>query len=128
MFKKAVRFWLPPLIWMALIFWASSFHTLRASPVNWQDFVIRKLAHFFEYAILFVLLFRAFKNTSKLPLAKIYLLSFIISFLYAATDEFHQTLVNGRSGMIRDVFIDTIGVLAGLTLVKKFAKKNNEDD
>jgi len=122
MFKKVIRYWLPPVLWMILIFWASSFHTLRASPVNWQDFVIRKIAHFLEYLILFVLFFRAFKGTTKLYSSIIYYLSFIISFLYAASDEFHQTLVAGRSGMIRDILIDTIGILFGSLFVLKTHK------
>ena len=131
MLKKLLKFWFPPFFWMALIFWASSFHSLRASPINWQDFIIRKLAHLLEYAILFILLFRAFKGTTKLstPIfyfrqesSFAYLLSFIFSFLYAISDEFHQTLVAGRSGMVRDVLIDTIGALFGGLLVFKIYK------
>ena len=32
-----------------------------------------------------------------------------ISLVYAATDEFHQGFVDGRSPGVRDVFIDTLG-------------------
>ena len=113
MIKKLFKFWFPAFVWMGLIFWASSFHTLRASPINWQDFIIRKAAHFLEYTILFFLFFRGFKNTTKLTLIRALLFSFICSVLYAISDEFHQTLVDGRSGMVRDVVIDTIGVLTG---------------
>ena len=37
--------------------------------------------------------------------------------LYAASDEFHQLFVPGRSGQITDVLIDSGGLLAGILLV-----------
>ena len=42
-----------------------------------------------------------------------------IGFLYASTDEFHQTFVPGRSGEIRDILIDTFGVLLGALIVTR---------
>ncbi|MBR0386198.1 MAG: VanZ family protein, partial [Clostridia bacterium] len=33
---------------------------------------------------------------------------------YAALDELHQLLVDGRSGQVRDVGIDSAGVLTGV--------------
>jgi len=68
---KKISYWLPVIIWCSLIFFLSSFHKLEASPVGWQDFIIRKTAHFTEYAILFVLFYRAFKNTTKYSFKKI---------------------------------------------------------
>ena len=47
----------------------------------------------------------------------IYFISFIICFLYASSDEFHQLFVPGRSGQVTDIFIDMIGVVLGLLLV-----------
>jgi len=122
MIKKFFKFWLPAVIWMGLIFWASSFHTLRASPINWQDLIIRKTAHFLEYTILFFLFFRGFKNTTKLTQSRALLFSFIFSVLYAISDEFHQTLVDGRSGMVRDVFIDGTGSFFGWLAMIKIRK------
>ena len=49
----------------------------------------------------------------------IYFISFIICFLYASSDEFHQLFVPGRSGQVTDIFIDLIGVVLGLLLVKE---------
>ena len=37
--------------------------------------------------------------------------------LYACTDEIHQLFVPGRSGMIRDVFIDSIGGIIGISII-----------
>lgn len=36
-------------------------------------------------------------------------LSVLISFLYAVSDEYHQSFVPGRGPAFRDVLIDTIG-------------------
>lgn len=120
MLKRLFSFWFLPIFWMGLIFLASSFHTLRASAVAWQDFAVRKTAHFLEYAVLFGLYFRALKNTTGLSLARVYLWSFLLTFLYALSDEFHQTLVSGRTGMLKDVMIDIGGGLLGGSFLANF--------
>lgn len=81
------------------------------------SFIIRKTAHFALYTIggicicLFVLL--NFKSTNK-----IYLISYIIGTIYAITDELHQLYIPNRSGEIRDVIIDSFGILLGVVIVK----------
>ena len=42
---------------------------------------------------------------------KYVLLASIICIIYALTDEFHQTFIDGRSGQISDVFLDSSGSL-----------------
>jgi len=37
-----------------------------------------------------------------------------ISVIFAITDEYHQTLVQGRTGQILDVCIDSLGAILGL--------------
>jgi VanZ family protein len=37
--------------------------------------------------------------------------------VYAASDEFHQSLVPNRQGTVADVVIDTVGACIGLALV-----------
>jgi VanZ family protein len=34
----------------------------------------------------------------------------LLAFAYACSDEYHQTFVDGRTGTVRDVGIDTIGI------------------
>ena len=41
-------------------------------------------------------------------------LAFLICVLFAISDEFHQTFVNGRTGRILDVFIDSLGSIVGI--------------
>ncbi|MBM3208818.1 VanZ family protein [Candidatus Shapirobacteria bacterium] len=122
MSKKLFFFWLPPIALMALIFFASSFHSLRASPVAWQDFLARKTIHFLEYAVLFLLFFRAFRNTTKLSFFRAAFLSFVSTILYALSDEFHQTFVAGRTGLPRDVLIDGVGAASSWLVIWKNEK------
>ena len=89
-------------------------------------FLVRKTAHFTEYAILGSLFFLNLRNTPlgliKHPLAT----SILFSFLYACTDEIHQIFVPGRSAQFRDVLIDTLGASFGAIItyliIKLFTK------
>lgn len=80
------------------------------------DFPVRKTAHATEYAILGMLMFGTIYEEKKSKVHN-YVLSWIFGTCYAATDEFHQLFVPGRSGQIRDVMIDSSGVLAGLLVI-----------
>lgn len=76
-------------------------------------FIIRKSAHFIAYFILGLLIF----HTVRLYIARhirAFVCALFISFIYAASDEFHQTFIPGRSGELRDVFIDSAGALTGI--------------
>lgn len=62
--KKLLSFWLPPIFWMCIIFILSSRSTIKTTQIYWQDFLIKKTAHFVEYAILSFLYIRAFLGSS----------------------------------------------------------------
>ena len=51
--------WLPVFFWMSLIFLGSSIPHAVISPTGWVDFLLRKLLHLFEYAVLTILFCRA---------------------------------------------------------------------
>lgn len=70
------------------------------------SFLIRKCAHMTEYAILALLVF--FFLTDSLKLFR-YIIPIIICFIYACSDEFHQSFVGGRGPSFKDVLIDTLG-------------------
>ena len=101
--------WLPPALWMALIFYLSSMPDLRSDFSNDLDFVLRKIAHVLEYAVLAALLARAWPRRKYL-----FWEVFAVAALYAASDETHQLFVVGRAGSARDVLIDSIGAFLGL--------------
>lgn len=85
-------------------------------------FPIRKLAHFTLYFILGIFMYLSlYKNT--LNSKKIFIISLILCFLYACSDELHQIFIPGRSGELRDVFIDTFGSLLSIILVSKHLNK-----
>jgi VanZ family protein len=102
--------WAPVVLWAGLIFGLSSVPNLGTDLGTW-DLILRKLAHFGEYAVLGLLLVRAF---GREPLAA------AAGVAYAATDELHQHFVRGRHSAFRDVAIDSAGVLAGLLLARRF--------
>lgn len=105
---------------------------------NLITFIIRKGAHFSEYMILGVLLFafcwqwrpklflkdKAAKekvSISDISWQRIWLVSWIIGTLYAASDEIHQVFSGGRSPQLRDVCIDSAGAAFGCLIVWLFA-------
>ncbi|MGM9551422.1 MAG: VanZ family protein [Clostridia bacterium] len=80
------------------------------------DFATRKLAHFSVYALLGFLIYLLMKVAYSITTWKSVILSPVFSALYAATDEFHQLFVSGRSGRIQDVFIDFSGAVFGMAV------------
>jgi VanZ family protein len=98
--------WLPPLVLMGLIYLFSAQPSLD-SGLGWIDAVGRKLIHFGEYALLCFLWWRLLRTA--MPDRQAALLAFLISSLYAATDELHQSFVDGRNGTSVDWAIDSAG-------------------
>ena len=88
-------------------------------------FLIRKLAHMSEYAILALFTYYAL---IKIAFNKriIFQITFLISFLYACSDEFHQ-LFRQRTSHFSDVVIDTCGgMLAIFFLYFRQKKEKNK--
>ena len=82
---------------------------------------VRKVAHFSIYAALgFFLMLSALsfylENKRKVKRDVSMAFALGVSLLYAATDEFHQLFVEGRSGNFRDVCIDFCGALVYFAL------------
>lgn len=127
----------PLLLWAGLIFIGSSdllsaSHTsaFLTKPLHWLfphaseatldflHFLIRKLGHFTEYAILAVFAARAFRSSSRDLLRKRWFwISLWLVIIYSLSDEFHQTFVPSRTASIYDCMIDTAGGLVMLLLV-----------
>lgn len=105
----------PPLALMGVIFFLSAQSDLSTGLGVW-DTIIRKAAHMAEYGLLWFLWQRALEVRSPLPAAA-------ITLAYAASDEFHQTFVEGRHGSPLDVLIDAAGVgIAVLLLTRRRAR------
>ena len=80
-----------------------------------MSFAIRKAAHFSIYSVLGLLSFLSVYYLTKFS-NKTPFISLLICFIYACSDEMHQLFVPGRSGQLRDVFIDFSGALL-MTLI-----------
>lgn len=92
--------WLPALFTMAVIFWFSSQPSSDLPNFGWVDRVIKKTGHVFEYGVLsfwvwYALAFRRERGW----------LAWLIAFLFAVTDEIHQSFVPGRNPSVWDVVI-----------------------
>ena len=72
------------------------------------NYPLRKVAHASEYFIFTILILIALKNNDVKGTKK-FIIALIICFIYACTDEYHQTFVNGRTGQFSDTLIDTLG-------------------
>ena len=117
--KKLFTYWMPVILWAGLIFYLSNKPNLK-SPYEY-DFFLRKIAHMVEFAILNIFIWRALMKRG-LSNKKALILGGILAAFYAASDEYHQSFILGRSGNLRDVGIDSLGILISggvLWLVKK---------
>ncbi len=99
-------------------------YVLSAQPVlgtglGVWDAVLRKLAHMVEFGLLFVLLvFGAGRVTPRVVVA-----AAAVAVLYAASDELHQSTVEGRVGTPVDVAIDAAGVGLAVLLTVVLARR-----
>ena len=88
------------------------------------NYPLRKVAHATEYGILAILLVMLLEGKNKK-----YIITLIFTFLYACSDEFHQSFT-GRTSLFKDVLIDTIGGIIFLSIFyiidKKRVKRNEE--
>ena len=88
--------------------------------VDTFGFFIRKLAHFSEYFILYILTYECFKEYNC---QKLIVVSVLFCVLYASFDEFHQLFVDGRCGQLSDVVIDSSGSIVSCFLWRLVCEK-----
>lgn len=141
---RRIKAWLPALLWMGVIFMMSAMpgdvsgdtsgrlmklllwlislvagdEAAAGIPMDTLHLLIRKAAHMTEYAVLFLLYYRALRmEGAKHP--GLYALGMCAA--YAGTDEFHQGFVAARGPSIADVGIDTLGagIAWGMTAIIK---------
>ncbi|HZS05731.1 MAG TPA: VanZ family protein [Blastocatellia bacterium] len=128
-FGRFLFYWLPPLVWMGAIFVFSTdlfsarntggmlvtvlhwlFPEMAFSRIEQIHFLVRKGAHLTAYAILALLLVRAFRAGSAVRWDwRRALYTFFIIGVYALTDEYHQSFTRLRSASPYDSLIDITG-------------------
>ena len=143
--KFFLKYWLPLLIWMTLIFIGSTDvlsaeHTSRflvpflhwldpqisSAAINSIQIVIRKLGHLTEYAILATLIWRALRSAEnwKRSTLILFAVSLIGCAVFAASDEFHQSFVPSRTSSVNDVMIDIFGAGIALAICVALESRN----
>jgi VanZ family protein len=90
---------------------------LSPSGLDDLNFVIRKLAHFTEYAILTVLGYWAGTKAILQPSLLALRYALLGSILFAISDEFHQRFEPGRTSLLSDVLIDSLGASVAVLLI-----------
>jgi len=119
---KLIRFWLPVVLWMAVIFAFSSRQKVAFTDSYFLSFLFFKTLHMIEYYVLFVVTYRALRNTGKNKKSA-WMIAFIITSVYAITDEIHQRFVPTREGKLRDAIIDMVAAgVAWITLKQLLPK------
>lgn len=79
--------------------------------------IIRKIAHFSIYTLVGFLLMALFSTYESIKRKYQIYISAIMGILYAISDEIHQSFTPGRGPKITDVFIDSLGVFFGMTVI-----------
>jgi VanZ family protein len=106
--------WVPALILMALIFIFSGTPAGKIPSFGEWDTLIKKGGHALGFGMLG--LAYSYALPPRLARGSRWLLSLLMVFLFALSDEFHQSFVQGRNSSFLDVVIDTGGALVALTM------------
>lgn len=114
---KIISAFFPLISWAGIIFFLSSQESLPGFDLSAVDFIFKKTAHVFVYAVLYYLTYRALEITTSKGNNFIWLQALIICLIYAVSDELHQSTVAGRYATIRDVGYDMLG--ATLVFLRK---------
>jgi len=110
--KKFVKWWLPVIVWMVVIFIGSSIGSLPRVGGKATDGVAHRVAHLIEFAVLGTLTLRAVSKDRPITKREV-IIAVIVVALYGASDEFHQRFTPGRSSEGIAVVFDVAGGIVG---------------
>jgi VanZ family protein len=143
---QRLRRYAPLVGWMILIFLASTgelsasntsriirplllwlFPNISEERIIFTHFLVRKVAHFMEYAVLAALAARAFVGSSHAALRRAWFFAaLLLVVIYSLSDEFHQSFVASRTASLYDSLIDTAGGLTALVLYTLWRQRRDE--
>lgn len=112
--KRWALAWGPAAIWAAFLFLLSSRPTI---PVDLSS-GIDKVGHFAAYLVLGILLAHGTRRFSYPAVVAI-----VLGMLYGASDEWHQSMVPGRTAEFGDWIADALGSIAGVALYIYFRRR-----
>ena len=136
--RRSLTYWLPPLLWAAVILSASTDafsspntgnvleriavwlvgHRLAPATLDTLNFFVRKCAHVTEYGILGALLFRAVRGERPSWNLRWAIVTVLLTAGVASIDEIHQTFTLLRTGTWHDVLLDTAGAALAQLLIR----------
>ena len=120
--KKRILRWLPAVTMMMLIFIASGTPGDEVPTFEGIDFIIKKGGHMIGYAMLAIACYLAAYGSNHNQVRSS-VLSLCLAVTYAASDEYHQSFIPGRSATVMDVGIDSAGAIAGVILMNFMVRR-----
>jgi len=139
LFPGWLRAWWPALLWAVVIFSASTatfssentghiiipllrwlIPTITEARLDTIHGFIRKSAHFAEYFVFFLLLYRGLRGVRRGWHWSWAFIAWLVAAGYSVLDEIHQSFVASRGASPWDSLLDSIGAFAGLLVVFLF--------
>lgn len=90
---------------------------LAQTQYDYMHHIIRKCAHFTEYFVYFLLLYRAVRGRHSGWRWSWGSVALLIAAVYSASDEFHQIFVASRGPSVYDSLLDTTGASVALLVL-----------
>ena len=138
MATRRITYWLPALLWAAVILSASTDafssantgglleriaawivgHPLAPATLDALNFAVRKSGHLTAYGILGALAFRAVRGARPSWNARWAIAAVLFAAGVASVDEIHQTFTVLRTGTWHDVLLDTAGAALAQLLIR----------
>ncbi len=115
--------WVPAVILMAIIFVLSSLPGDRLPNFGLWDVLLKKGGHAVGYGLLGLAYFSALPR--RLSFSYRWFLALFMAVLFALSDEFHQSFVNGRASSFGDVVIDGFGAALALMIAAPYSSNSN---
>jgi len=114
--------WALTIIWMGVIFFLSAQPAFEVADQAWLDNLAHIIAHAAVYAVLAGLVLNSL-SFHRLKPVRLGLMTIITSFIYAVSDEWHQSFVPTRNPSLADLFWDLVGILLMVTILLRYKQR-----
>lgn len=114
----SLKQWLPGkpfealLIHLEIPYWGRVISIEERGYYHFVEFLLRKSAHFFVFGALACVIYLLLPKHAIRKLTALF-----ITFLFAAADEYHQSLTGGRTATYQDVILDMSGAVICLLIL-----------
>jgi VanZ family protein len=122
---KQIFFIILSITWMYLIYFLSSLPSSATGPDTLTFKIISHLLHLVMFGILSILFLFTLKWNNPLSETRpfVFILSLLLTIIYAITDEYHQSFSPGRFASIKDILIDASGAIISLFTIYYVKRK-----